>query len=164
MDADTAKVYAEINASRSGLVTPRKPAADNPNISQTISNTDGTTTYVLKSSDSNVNNIRVNYDAEGFPDFTPHLYNDGINTVNIKLTGNRNHDFALANELAGFGRSANATPDGFTWHHHQDLGVMQLVRSDVHSLSPHTGGVSIWQKAFGFDYLPKTNASNAFQR
>ena len=159
LDPETAKVYAEINASRSNLVKPRKPTVDNPNIRQTIPNADGSSTYVLKSSSPNVNNLKVTYDAEGFPDFSPYLYDKGVNTVNIKLTGNRNQDFALANQLAGFGNSAKSTPKHFTWHHHQDLGVMQLVRTDVHKLSPHTGGVSIWEKAFGFDYVGKNKVN-----
>ncbi|ABD82940.1 hypothetical protein Sde_3685 [Saccharophagus degradans 2-40] len=159
LDPETAKVYTEINASRSNLVKPRKPTVDNPNISQTIPNADGSSTYVLKSSSPNVNNLKVTYDAEGFPDFSPYLYDKGVNTVNIKLTGNRNQDFALANQLAGFGNSAKSTPKHFTWHHHQDLGVMQLVRTDVHKLSPHTGGVSIWEKAFGFDYVGKNKVN-----
>ncbi|WP_339527209.1 HNH endonuclease [Pseudomonas sp. EA_35y_Pfl2_R111] len=162
LDPDTAKIYAEINAARSNLVKPRKPTSDNTNIGNITTNVDGTTTVTLKSSNKNVNNLSVIYDAEGFPDFGPFLYDKGVNTVNLKLTGNRNHDFALANQLAGFGSTAKSTPKNFTWHHHQDLGVMQLVRTDVHKLSPHTGGVSIWQKAFGFDYMPKSNAANPF--
>ena len=36
------------------------------------------------------------------------------------------------------------TPDGYTWHHNEELGRMQLVKSDIHSLTGHTGGRSIW--------------------
>ena len=36
------------------------------------------------------------------------------------------------------------TPDGYTWHHNEELGKMQLVKSDVHALTGHTGGRSIW--------------------
>ena len=36
------------------------------------------------------------------------------------------------------------TPDGYSWHHHEELGKMQLVKSDVHALTGHTGGRSIW--------------------
>ena len=36
------------------------------------------------------------------------------------------------------------TPDGYTWHHNEELGKMQLVKSDVHGLTGHTGGRSIW--------------------
>ena len=35
-------------------------------------------------------------------------------------------------------------PSGFTWHHNETEGLMQLVPSDIHSKTPHTGGRSIW--------------------
>ena len=36
------------------------------------------------------------------------------------------------------------TPDGYTWHHNEELGKMQLVKSDLHAQTGHTGGRSIW--------------------
>jgi hypothetical protein len=36
------------------------------------------------------------------------------------------------------------TPDGYTWHHHQEPGRMQLVDSSVHLKTGHTGGKEIW--------------------
>lgn len=36
------------------------------------------------------------------------------------------------------------TPDGFTWHHHQESGRMQLVDSITHLKTGHTGGKEIW--------------------
>ncbi len=36
------------------------------------------------------------------------------------------------------------TPDGFTWHHHQELGRMQLVDTSTHLRTGHTGGKEIW--------------------
>jgi hypothetical protein len=36
------------------------------------------------------------------------------------------------------------TPDGYTWHHHQKPGKMQLVDSETHEKTRHTGGYSIW--------------------
>ncbi|MFC4075235.1 HNH endonuclease [Salinithrix halophila] len=35
-------------------------------------------------------------------------------------------------------------PVGFTWHHHQDRGKMQLVEYKYHAHSPHTGGRQTW--------------------
>lgn len=35
-------------------------------------------------------------------------------------------------------------PEGCTWHHHQQVGKMQLVESSVHDVSRHTGGKSLW--------------------
>jgi hypothetical protein len=38
------------------------------------------------------------------------------------------------------------TPDGYTWHHHQEPGKMQLVKSDIHANARHTGGYALWGK------------------
>lgn len=35
-------------------------------------------------------------------------------------------------------------PEGYTWHHHEEPGRMQLVSSDIHEKTGHTGGRSIW--------------------
>ena len=43
-----------------------------------------------------------------------------------------------ANEAAGLAR----TPEGYTWHHHQDGKTMLLVPSNLHGAVRHTGGVS----------------------
>ena len=37
-------------------------------------------------------------------------------------------------------------PSKYTWHHHQDKGIMQLVDSDIHSKVRHNGGFAIWGK------------------
>ncbi|WP_413776625.1 HNH endonuclease [Pseudomonas sp. B21-054] len=58
--------------------------------------------------------------------------------VRIELTGNRDRDFKLANQSSGYKR----TPDNFTWHHHQESGLMQLIPSDLHDAVRHTGGVA----------------------
>ena len=33
---------------------------------------------------------------------------------------------------------------GLTWHHNEVPGKMQLISSDIHSRTPHTGGRSVW--------------------
>ncbi len=35
-------------------------------------------------------------------------------------------------------------PQGFTWHHNEEKGCMQLVDSAIHDQTAHTGGKSIW--------------------
>lgn len=42
------------------------------------------------------------------------------------------------------------TPEGYTWHHHEEPGVLQLVDSDLHNQTAHTGGRFIW--AGGSEY------------
>ncbi len=82
----------------------------------------------------------VPFDSDGFPDFSNNLFADGINDVMIVPTSNRTSDFAAANRAAGY----SETPEGFTWHHHQDFGRMQLVEYEVHRQTGHTGGFSTW--------------------
>ncbi len=36
------------------------------------------------------------------------------------------------------------TPEGYTWHHNEERGKMQLVDTEVHSKTRHTGGRNIW--------------------
>ena len=55
----------------------------------------------------------------------------------------------LANEL-GFSQAdiqvlANGqTPEGYTWHHNEKPGLLQLVDEETHSQTAHTGGRAIW--------------------
>ncbi|WP_224773324.1 HNH endonuclease [Metabacillus idriensis] len=41
---------------------------------------------------------------------------------------------------------AGKTPEKYTWHHHQKPGRMELVDSEIHSKTGHTGGQKIWGK------------------
>ena len=36
------------------------------------------------------------------------------------------------------------TPDGYTWHHDAEVGKMQLVDTETHQKTAHTGGRRIW--------------------
>lgn len=36
------------------------------------------------------------------------------------------------------------TPEGYTWHHNEEPGLMQLVDEEIHDQTGHTGGRSIW--------------------
>lgn len=36
------------------------------------------------------------------------------------------------------------TPDGYTWHHDAETGKMQLVDTEIHSRTGHTGGQNFW--------------------
>jgi hypothetical protein len=35
-------------------------------------------------------------------------------------------------------------PEGFTWHHHEEPGVLQLVDRETHASVGHTGGRELW--------------------
>ncbi|MDQ0157903.1 HNH endonuclease [Robertmurraya andreesenii] len=36
------------------------------------------------------------------------------------------------------------TPEGYTWHHSEEAGVLQLVDEEIHAQTGHTGGREIW--------------------
>lgn len=36
------------------------------------------------------------------------------------------------------------TPDGYTWHHNEEVGRMQFVNADIHAQTGHTGGKTVW--------------------
>jgi len=106
----------------------------------------------------------LRFDKDGFPEFdTP--FETLIDDVHIG-SGNHPAHFRAANanlhkaleknprladrlglsqeEVSNLQHSAHP-PDLYTWHHHQDVGRMQLVLKPIHRLSrPHTGGMAIW--------------------
>jgi len=131
----------------------REPASPIPNLGrkragQTV--TDGKTT--------------VRFDKNGFPEFEtrfetilddihigsgrpePH-----IKAANKKLLDAIRADPELARTLKLTQEQVNSllssrsAPDGYAWHHHQDVGRMQLITDAEHVLAvPHTGGMAIW--------------------
>ncbi|EFJ2731733.1 hypothetical protein MK02_003087 [Escherichia coli] len=79
----------------------------------------------------------VPFNHAGFPDFSRY----SIKNTRIELGSSRDIDFARADRAAGYG-PGNPRPEGYTWHHHQDSGYMQLVPSDIHDAVRHTGGIA----------------------
>lgn len=61
----------------------------------------------------------------------------------------------FANEI-GFsqtdvqGLANGQTPEGYTWHHNEEPGLLQLVDEETHAQTAHTGGQAIW--GGGSDY------------
>lgn len=106
----------------------------------------------------------IRFDKDGFPEFKTKFETllDDIHigsrsrpghyrAANQKLLQAIEADPALARELGlsrssveGL-RSSFRAPDGYAWHHHQDVGRMQLVPDGDHLLAnSHTGGMAIW--------------------
>lgn len=131
----------------------REPASPIPNLGrnragQTV--TDGKTT--------------VRFDKNGFPEFETRFETilDDIHIGNgrpephIKTANKKRFDEIRADpELARILKltqeqvtnllSSRRAPDGYAWHHHQDVGRMQLITDAEHVLAiPHTGGMAIW--------------------
>lgn len=38
----------------------------------------------------------------------------------------------------------NEIPEGYAWHHSEEIGIMQLVNAEVHASTGHTGGRTLW--------------------
>jgi len=55
------------------------------------------------------------------------------------MTGKSEVDEIAALRASGLTK----TPEGYTWHHHQDGKTMMLVEKYVHEKSGHTGGVAV---------------------
>ncbi|WP_374723955.1 HNH endonuclease [Calidifontibacillus erzurumensis] len=36
------------------------------------------------------------------------------------------------------------TPEGYTWHHHEDIGRLELVDTEAHKMTGHLGGRELW--------------------
>ena len=43
---------------------------------------------------------------------------------------------------------AGRNPNGYTWHHNEKEGLLQLVNTKKHDAAKHTGGMSIWGKGY----------------
>ncbi len=91
----------------------------------------------------------LHVDAEGFPEFERHALTlpNGKKSVQIEYTGSRRRDFAAANKAAGL----DETPENFTWHHHQELGKMELIPTELHDAVKHSGGVATHKHARGVE-------------
>jgi hypothetical protein len=89
-------------------------------------------------------------DAGGNWDFVIHDPTNGnqlINTGQPLNSGSRAQHFREANIIReGIDPPANggSSPAGYTWHHHEQTGRMQLIDRDVHAAFSHKGGFSIW--------------------
>lgn len=101
---------------------------------------------------------KVKFDSNGFPKFKSyytiilrrkyyhrsrerHFY-IANRTVFKEVSSCRVRKRFTSSEMYNF--SHGITPKGYTWHHHQNKGILQLVDTKIHSETPHIGGYSIW--------------------
>ena len=77
----------------------------------------------------------VPFTKEGFPDFSQYA----TKTVSVPLGKSIKQDFKYANKAIG----VDKTPTGYTWHHTEKPGILQLIPTDLHKNVPHTGGKAI---------------------
>jgi hypothetical protein len=106
----------------------------------------------------------IRFDKDGFPEFRTKFetlldkshIGSGERLAHYKATNRKLHqaikeDPELARALKLRPKDVEKLPDskdppnGYSWHHHQDVGRMQLVDAEEHQLSiPHMGGMAIW--------------------
>jgi hypothetical protein len=75
------------------------------------------------------------------------------NVVRIKLTGDYDQDFQIANALSKISvKSGLSAPKGYTWHHCDDYdpetgyATLELVKTKAHKATiPHSGSVAQWK-------------------
>ena len=102
---------------------------------------------------------KVKFDSKGFPKFKS-IYRVKLRRKYWRET--RERHFYMANKILyrnvkysyeikkQFSRKQyqdilnGNTPSGYTWHHHQDAGVLELVDESIHAKTSHIGGYSIW--------------------
>ncbi|WP_198863722.1 HNH endonuclease [Bacillus velezensis] len=100
----------------------------------------------------------IPYDKDGFPIFDPivevkidkslYLAKDTVQFKSNRTPVARNQQKSRV-EKSLYRNAVEANykrkkPKGFTWHHHQNEGIMQLVDADIHGKTGHTGGRNIW--------------------
>lgn len=102
---------------------------------------------------------KVKFDSKGFPKFKSyytvklrrkdfrktreqHFYIANKELYKKILSSSRIRDKFTKQEIREL--SQGETPNKYTWHHHQDAGVLELVEYDIHSKTSHVGGYSIW--------------------
>ena len=102
---------------------------------------------------------RIKFDSKGFPKFESY-YTVKLRRKDLKKSREAHFYIAnkkLYNEIKSSARLRNKftkqdikkfsegeTPSKYTWHHHQNSGVLELVDYEIHSKTPHVGGYSIW--------------------
>ena len=79
----------------------------------------------------------IYYNKDGFPEFSSHA----IKRIPLERgqKGNYTSDFTEANKKSGYSK----TPDGYTWHHHEDGITMELIPTAIHNAARHTGGTAV---------------------
>ena len=87
----------------------------------------------------------VPFSKEGFPDFSKVAAKNSEGMpifVDIgNLTGDSKKDINLAETI--FQQMGYSWESGYTWHHVENSTTLLRVRTDIHQLIDHTGGMSM---------------------
>ncbi len=148
---DCTEEYIKIINNTKGMLRPIKYL-----VKYTV-RSDGSVLYKLSTKTGEI--FEIVYDAKGFPVFdslytmtldaadflqsrTTHFYRASQDLYQKALGDINIRNMFTESELELF--ENGLVPERFTWHHHQDSGVMQLVLKKYHEVASHIGGFSIW--------------------
>lgn len=103
---------------------------------------------------------RVKFNSKGFPVFNSPFTAPRMPMEMIKNSNSSHFSYAnskLRSTVASNSTIRNkftsaqltdirngVTPRGYTWHHHENTGILKLVNSTTHRFTGHTGGRAIW--------------------
>lgn len=171
-DSSDSKVFKDPATAHKENEAWRKPHVDQ-GVAQPLEGTNGSPKKVPRADEAGEictreyqgRTYKVKKNADGFPEFT--ILETYIDDENINNQDDGAH-FAEANrrvrrmlldnpglekELGLDKRQLKflmsdppkaKSPPGLTWHHHQDVGKMQLVDEQLHKRFNHVGGMEIW--------------------
>ncbi len=104
------------------------------------------------------------YKETGYPDFFPWIAKhpetkEPIRLENFDYQKTSQRDMLHADELAGITEKFRKD-NGWTWHHSEIEGVMELVPTELNRNIPHTGGRAMWSPD-AKPLKPKTDTKDA---
>lgn len=101
----------------------------------------------------------VEFDLQGYPVFDV-IYEVQLNSEKCPMSRETHSTIASKRLYADIMKNGNlkklftddeieifkigGVPAAYTWHHHQDIGKMQLVKRSEHRKTGHIGGFSLW--------------------
>ena len=111
------------------------------------------------------NQVRITFNERGFPIFDDHAVYDtrlrnfdrsagrtndmkrATRALNDSITKGEIPETRFTSDQLNAIRSGSSVIPEYTWHHHEDVGRMQLVPRELHRLVKHVGGSSVNGKA-----------------
>jgi hypothetical protein len=113
------------------------------------------------------NGLKIMYNQRGMPVYDKYAAYDTKISMDVVKIENRNKHFKAASldlkraiEKGEVPRSnftdqqiieimaGESKITGYTWHHHEDVGRMQLIPEVLHKESAHIGGMGLWYQKF----------------
>jgi hypothetical protein len=102
-------------------------------------------------SGEHIQGVFPDFDSESSVTIPESMYLESDNThfsyANQSLAEQINQNPGLASHFSHTQLQqifSNQTPEGFTWHHSEEAGKLELVDEEIHAETGHTGGRELW--------------------